>query len=98
MFQPSGIQQDPENIQLIVEVKMSLVWNWELLNQGFGGKIVCIGDYRSHQGNSGLLMSDSMLKAIGKSINIRVYIRVSSFKASSIPIVILGNTPITESY
>lgn len=86
----SGIQQDPENIQLIVEVKMSLVWNWELINQ----KVVCIGDYRSHQGNPGLLRSDSMLKAIGKSINIRV----SSFKASSIPIIIMGNTPITESY
>jgi len=35
-----------------------------------------------------------MLKAIGKSINIRV----SRYKASKIPIIILGNTPITESY
>ena len=35
-----------------------------------------------------------MLKAIGKSINIRV----SSFAASKIPIIILGNTPITKSY
>lgn len=35
-----------------------------------------------------------MLKAIGKSINIRV----SSFKASSIPVIIMGNTPITDNY
>jgi len=35
-----------------------------------------------------------MLKAIGKSINIRI----SSPKASKIPILIMGNTPITESY
>lgn len=35
-----------------------------------------------------------MLKAIGKSINIRV----SSIKASKIPIIILGNTPITNNY
>jgi len=41
-----------------------------------------------------LLRSDSMLKAIGKSINIRV----SGFAASKIPIVIIGNTPVTSSY
>lgn len=35
-----------------------------------------------------------MLKAIGKSINIRV----SSFSASKVPIIIIGNTPITKSY
>ena len=41
-----------------------------------------------------MLRSDSMLKAIGKSINIRV----ASNKSSHIPIIILGNTPITTSY
>jgi hypothetical protein len=35
-----------------------------------------------------------MLKAIGKSINIRV----SSIESSKIPILIIGNTPITKSY
>ena len=35
-----------------------------------------------------------MLKAIGKSINIRV----SGFDGSKIPIIIIGNTPITKSY
>ena len=85
------INQRPENILAIIEVKMSIVWNWELHNDK---SLTCIGDYNTHQGNPGLLRSDSMLKAIGKSINIRV----SSFKAASIPIIIMGNTPITCSY
>ncbi len=83
-------EQKPEDIVAIFEVKMSIVWNWEYR----GGKLICIGDYKTHQGNPGLLRSDSMLKAIGKSINIRV----SGYKASQIPIIILGNTPITVSY
>ena len=87
----NNIIQQPEDILIIVEVKMSVVWNWELRNKK---NLVCIGDYQSHQGNPGLLRSDSMLKAIGKSINIRV----SSPKASKIPILIMGNTPITKSY
>lgn len=88
------IIQKTENIILILEVKMSVVWNWEL--KGFGTKeeLVCLGDYNSHQGNPSLLRSDTMLKAIGKSINIRV----ASFKAAKIPIVIIGNTPISNSY
>ena len=84
--------QKPENILMIVEVKMSVVWNWEFTPAT--KDLICIGDYRTHQGNPGLLRSDTMLKAIGKSINIRV----SSFSASKIPIIILGNTPITKSY
>ncbi|HHU17267.1 MAG TPA: hypothetical protein GXZ70_03455 [Clostridiales bacterium] len=83
--------QTPDNILLIIEVKMSIVWNWQYINKD---KVICIGDYRTHQGNPGLLRSDSMLKAIGKSINIRV----SSIESSKIPILIIGNTPITKSY
>jgi len=86
----NNLNQNPEDILAIIEVKMSVVWNWEFQ----GSKLICIGDYKTHQGNPGLLRSDSMLKAIGKSINIRV----SSFKASKIPIIIMGNTPITNSY
>ena len=84
--------QKPEDILLIVEVKMSIVWNWEFCPET--GEIKCIGDYTTHQGNPGLLRSDTMLKAIGKSINIRV----SGFMSSKIPIVIIGNTPITRTY
>ncbi len=86
--------QEPENILLIFEVKMSVVWNWELRMPGSKKELLCLGDYRTHQGNPGLLRSDTMLKGIGKSINIRV----SSDKASSIPIIIIGNTPVTQSY
>ncbi len=84
--------QRPENILMIIEVKMSIVWNWKY--NPSTGELNSIGDYTTHQGNPGLLRSDTMLKAIGKSINIRV----SSFKSTKIPIVILGDTPITESY
>ncbi|MFH1775961.1 MAG: hypothetical protein ABH952_00130 [Candidatus Omnitrophota bacterium] len=83
-------EQIAQNIIAIFEVKMSIVWNWEFKNN----QLICLGDFKSHSGNPGLLRSDSMLKAIGKSINIRV----SSYNASKIPIIILGNTPITESY
>ena len=86
-----NINQQPEDIVAIIEVKMSVVWNWELQK---GKTLSCIGDYKTHQGNPGLLRSDSMLKAIGKSINIRV----SSFEAATIPIIVMGNTPITNSY
>lgn len=82
--------QGANSIRVLFEVKMSIVWNWELVNDD----LVCLGDYKSHKGNPGLLRSDSMLKAIGKSINIRV----SGYQASSIPIIILGNTPVTDSY
>lgn len=83
-------EQIAQDIIAIFEVKMSIVWNWELKNN----QLICLGDFKIHKGNPGLLRSDSMLKAIGKSINIRV----SSHNASKIPIIILGNTPITESY
>lgn len=88
------INQKPENILMLFEVKMSIVWNWELVVEDQNEKLICLGDYKTHKGNPGLLRSDSMLKAIGKSINIRV----SDYAASRIPIVILGNTPITQSY
>lgn len=89
-----NIYQRAEDILLIIEVKMSVVWNWELKFKADGEELVCLGDYRTHQGNPGLLRSDTMLKAIGKSLNVRV----SSLKASKIPIIVLGNTPITSNY
>ncbi len=88
------INQEPEDILAIFEVKMSIVWNWEYKGNNSSMILTCTGDYKTHQGNPGLLRSDSMLKAIGKSINIRV----SNSKAFKIPIIIMGNTPITNSY
>jgi hypothetical protein len=84
-------KQIPENIKLIFEIKMSVVSNYKLTEtEG----IKYLGDYKTHTGNPSLLRSDSMLKAIGKSINIRV----SGIESSKIPIVVLGNSPITDSY
>ena len=83
-------QLDSGDVLVIFEVKMSIVWNWALN----GNEMVRLGDYKTHKGRPGLLRSDSMLKAIGKAINIRV----SSQRAASIPIIILGNTPISNSY
>ncbi len=82
--------QKPENIKLIFEIKMSIVNNYKLENN----KIDYLGNYKSHKGTPSILRSDSMLKAIGKSINIRV----SGTKATKIPIIIIGNSPITKSY
>lgn len=70
---------------------MSVVSNYKFTQPN---KIELIGDYKQHKGNPSLLRSDSMLKAIGKSINIRV----SGIASTKIPIVVLGNSPITESY
>lgn len=86
--------QKAEDIMVIVEVKMSIVWNWELILTKPKFTLKCLGDFKTHQGNPGLLRSDSMLKAIGKSINVRI----SSKKAAKIPIIVLGNTPIHQSY
>jgi len=89
-----NVCQKAEDVLLIIEVKMSVVWNWELQFQADRENLVCLGDYRTHRGNPGLLRSDTMLKAIGKGLNVRV----SSLKASKIPIIVLGNTPITSNY
>lgn len=83
--------QQAKNIKLIFEVKMSIVNNYRYTSER---EISYIGDYKSHKGTPALLRSDSMLKAIGKSLNIRV----SSKAGNKIPIVIIGNSPITDSY
>ena len=85
------IIQDAKNIKLIFEVKMSIVSNYVMEEDGF---LKRIGDYKSHIASPSLLRSDSMLKAIGKAINIRV----SNLLSSNIPIIVLGNSPITKNY
>lgn len=87
----NSILQKPENVKIIFEIKMSIVSNYKFYPSN---NIELIGDYKQHKGNPSLLRSDSMLKAIGKSINIRV----SGNASSKIPIIVLGNSPITDSY
>lgn len=84
------INQSPENIKLLFEIKMSIVSNYQYTNN----EIILTGDYKQHKGNPSLLRSDSMLKAIGKAINIRV----SGISSTKIPIIVLGNSPITDNY
>lgn len=69
---------------------MSIVNNYELINDD----IAFIGDYKTHKAHPSLTRSDSVLKAIGKAISIRV----SSESARNIPIIILGNTHISNNY
>ncbi len=85
------VNQNAENIKLLFKIKMSVVSNYKLTKPN---NISFVGDYKQHKGNPSLLRSDSMLKAIGKSINIRV----SGIASTKIPVIILGNSPITESY
>lgn len=87
----NSVNQRPDNIKLIFEIKMSIVSNYRFTAPN---NLSFIGDYKSHKGNPALLRSDSMLKAIGKSINIRV----SGIESTKIPVIILGNSPITDSY
>lgn len=82
----------PDEVKLIFEVKMSLVWNWEYDVQT--SHIREIGDYRTHQGRPSFTCSDSILKAIGKCIDIRV----SNFKSSKIPLIVLGNAPLSNGF
>lgn len=86
--------QTPDKIKLIFEIKMGIVNNYIYDDQDCENKFDWLGDFTSHKGNPSLLRSDSMLKAIGKSINIRV----DSTSGKKIPIIILGNSPITSSY
>ncbi|MDY6894196.1 MAG: hypothetical protein SVO01_02085 [Thermotogota bacterium] len=86
--------QSPEDILALFEVKMSIVWNWEYHEKNSNESLICLGDYRTHQGNPSMLRSDSMLKAIGKSISVRI----ASSSSAEIPIIILGNTPVTKTY
>lgn len=88
------ISQKPQNILAIFEIKMSVVWNWKYKLENGRTTLECIGDYQSHTGTPGLLRSDSMLKAIGKSVGIRT----ASISSANIPIVVIGNTPIQKSY
>lgn len=83
-------QQKAKNIRLLFEIKMSIVNNYQFQNH----QVDFVGDYKTHKGNPSILRSDSMLKAIGKSINIRI----SGIESTKIPIIILGNSPITKNY
>lgn len=49
---------------------------------------------RTHQGRPSFNRSDSVLKAMGKCIDIRV----SNIRASRIPLIVLGNAPLSNDF
>lgn len=79
-------------VKVIFEVRMSIVWNWQY--DETTGEVKEIGDFKSHQGNPSFTRSDSILKAIGKCIDIRV----SNVESSKIPIIVLGNAPLSNGF
>lgn len=79
-------------VKVIFEVKMSIVWNWQYDDSS--GSLREIGDLRTHQGKPSFTRSDSILKAIGKCIDIRV----SNLESSRIPIIVLGNAPLSNGF
>ena len=84
--------QKYEDIKMIFEIKMSIVSNYEFNKNK--KTVNWVGDWTTHKGNPSLLRSDSMLKAIGKLINIRV----AHPGTRNIPLLVLGNSPITKHY
>ncbi len=80
----------PNQIKLIFEVKMSLVWNWE---PDKNGKPKIESDYDRHRGRGSIYRTDSILKAIGKGAILR-----SHFEANKIPYVVIGNCPPPPNY
>lgn len=81
------------DILLIGEVKMSIVWNWSYNPHNMVNPFQEEGDFTEHTGQPSLLRSDSMLKAIGKAVNIRL-----NNLDEIIPVIIICNTPIQNSY
>ena len=82
----------PQNVKLLIEVKMSIVWNWEYDLKS--SRLREIGDFRTHKGKPSFTRSDSILKAIGKCIDIRV----SNSLASKIPLIVVGNAPLSNGF
>ena len=80
---------EPEEIKLIFEIKMSLVWNWEPKSN----QIEMVSDYDKHCGRGSIYRTDSILKAIGKGAIFR------SHKGSNqIPYIVIGNCPPAPGY
>lgn len=76
-----------EDIVVVMEVKMSLVWNWKL------GEDKPSSDFYQHNGRPSLSRTDSLLKAIGKGAIFR-----STEKSRRIPYLVIGNCPPPEGY
>lgn len=77
-----------KNIECILEVKMSLIWNWVERD-----KTNPVADYDGHAGRPSIYRTDSILKAIGKAAITR-----SCQGSERIPFIVLANTPPPPNY
>ena len=77
-----------EAIKCIIEVKMSVIWNWS--NED---KSKPIADFDTHAGRPSIYRTDSILKAIGKAAITR-----SCMGSEKIPFIVIGNTPPPPNY
>lgn len=76
-----------ENIKCVIEVKMSLLWNWEPERRD------PVGDYDDHQGRPSIDRTDTILKAAGKAAIIR-----GTDAGRTIPYVVIANSPPPSGY
>ena len=72
---------------------MSIVWNWQYNKDSTEERLICLGDYTTHQ-EIWIIKIRFYVKSYWQSINLRV----SSDRASQIPILVITNTPITNYY
>ncbi len=85
-----GRVYEPNQIKIAFEVKMSLIWNWELSDDD---ELKIEADYDKHKGRGSIYRTDSILKAIGKGAIFR-----SHFESNDIPYIVVGNSPPPTSY
>jgi hypothetical protein len=77
----------PDDVAAVIEVKMSLIWNWK------PGTDKPCADYDQHGGRPSFYRTDSLLKAIGKGAVLR-----ATPASSRIPYLVIGNCPPPKGY
>ena len=82
----------PGDVKVIFDVNMSVVWNWQYDFKK--DRFDEIGDYRTHQGKPGFTNSVNVLNSISKCVDIRL----SNIKSFNIPLIVLGNTPLSYGF
>ena len=79
----------PEDVKVIFILKLSIVWNWKY-NLSLGS-VEEIGDYRTHLAKPSFTSSANIFNSIDNALKIRF----TNKKASNIPIIVIGNTPMS---
>ena len=82
----------PKDVKAIFILKLSVVWNWKYNISS--GSVEEIGDYRTHLGKPSFTSSANILNAVDSCFKIRF----SSKKAADIPLIVIGNTPMSNGF